>query len=217
MKWKSLRRAIQMYRNKGPIGDMALLKADAFGVRGTRETESRLDAVRGHAPPLDLEALRDLPEGTLGREYARLLDLGGYEPFTVSPAIEPDLLARNAFAYRLQITHDMFHVLTGFDTSYAGEIGVLAFTTAQDYTHVQRYLAMPLALLLYPLLAPRQIRAIYRCAWQGWRMGKRASFLIAERLEDWLARPVAELRAELGIELPARRTGPGYSPVATPA
>jgi ubiquinone biosynthesis protein COQ4 len=207
MRWKSLRRAIQVYRKKGAIGDMALLKADAFGVRGTRETESRLEAVRGYAPPLDMDALRALPEGTLGREYARLLDRGGYEPLTVSADIEPELLARNAFAYRLQITHDMFHVLTGFDTSYAGEIGVLAFTTAQGYTRVQRYLALPMAMLLYPILAPRQIQAIYCCVRQGWRMGKRASFLIAKPLEDGLSRPVAELRAELGIELPARRAG----------
>lgn len=215
MRWKSLRRAIRVYRQNGAIGDVALLKADAFGVRGTRDTEARIDAVRGYAPPLDLEMLRALPAGTLGREYARLLDRGGYQPLTVTAAIEPELLARNAFAYRLQITHDMFHVLTGFDTSYAGEIGVLAFTTAQGYTRVQRHVALPLAMLLYPILAPRQIRAIYRCVRQGWRMGKRASFLLAERLEDWLARPVAELRAELGIELPGRRAGAGYLPAAT--
>ena len=38
------------------------------------------------------------------------------------------------FALRYTVTHDIFHVLLGFDTSYAGEMGVFAFTIAQNYS-----------------------------------------------------------------------------------
>lgn len=94
----------------------------------------------------------------------------------------------------------MVHVLTGFDTSWAGELGVLGFSVTQGYTTAQRYLALPLA--LYPLLAPRQIPALWRCLRQGWRMGKQARFVLGCRLEDWFERPVDEVREELGIVVP---------------
>ena len=212
MRLASLIRAIRVHRQGGKPGDMAILKCDAFGLRGTKATEAGLGAVRGYAPPIDMDMLRALPDGTLGREYVRLLEDQGYTPLTVSEAIEPEILARNTFSYRLVITHDMIHVLTGFDTSRAGELGVLAFTAAQGYTRMQRYVTLPLAVLVYPLMAPRQIRSIVRCLVQGWRMGKRARLVIGQRLEDRFARPIPELRAELAIALPSQRTGAGYLP-----
>lgn len=212
MRLRSLLRAIRVRRQGGPLGDMAILKCDAFRMRGTKAVEAKLGAVRGYAPPIDMDALRALPDGTLGRDYVRLLEDNGYTPLTVSKDIEPELLARNTLPYRLVITHDMLHVLTGFDTSWAGELGVLAFTAAQGYTRAQRYVSLPMAILFYPLIAPRQIRAMFRCLVQGWRMGKRAAFVLGQRLEDVFARPITELRAELAIEVPSERTGAGYLP-----
>lgn len=212
MRLKSLLRAIRVQRQGGSPGDLAILKCDAFRLHGRRAVQRNLEHVRGYAPAIDLEALRALPDGTLGREYARLLDDNGYQQFSISSDIEPELLARNALGYRFVVTHDMIHVLTGFDTSWAGELGVLAFTSAQNYTRLQRYLALPLATLIYPLLAPRRVRSIFRCLVQGWRMGKRARFVLGERLEDDFARPVAELRARLDIKLPPDRATVGYLP-----
>jgi ubiquinone biosynthesis protein Coq4 len=102
-------------------------------------------------------------------------------------------------AARYAVTHDMFHVLMGFDTSLAGEIGVLAFAAAQGYTRVQRWIGLPLAALLYPLFSPRSTPAIFRALRRGWRMGKRARFLLGVRLEEKFDRPVSELRLELGL------------------
>jgi ubiquinone biosynthesis protein Coq4 len=194
-----LMKAVRMARAGGPLGDLAILKADAFDVRAAPEAEARLEAVRGYLPRIDLAALRSLPDGTLGREYARMLDNGGLSPFTVSEGFDPEVLRRNAFAARYAVTHDMFHVLTGFDTSWAGEMGVLAFAAAQGYTRMQRWVGLPLAALLYPMFSPRNTFAIFRALRRGWRMGKRARFLLGVRLEEHFGRPVAELRAELGL------------------
>ena len=46
---------------------------------------------------------------------------------------EAELLARNAFSIRYALIHDMVHVLTGFDASWVGEVGVLAFVGGQNY------------------------------------------------------------------------------------
>jgi ubiquinone biosynthesis protein Coq4 len=192
-------KAVRMLRGGVTLGDAAILKADAFGARATPEAEAQLEAVRGYLPPIDLAALRALPDGTLGREYARMLDDGGLKPFTVSEGFDPEILRRNVMAVRYAVTHDMFHVLMGFDTSWAGEIGVLAFAAAQGYTRAQRWLGLPLAALLYPLLSPRTAPAIFAALRRGWRMGKRARFLLGVRLEEHFARPVADLRVEFGL------------------
>lgn len=204
MRFASFKAFWRVLRAGGPTGDMAIYKCDAFGVRGSPAVERALAPVRGFAPRVDLAALRVLPDGSLGREYARLLDDNGYGAFEVSDAVSPDMLARNVFGLRLAVTHDMVHVLTGFDTSWAGELGVLAFSCGQGYSRGQRYVALPLALVLYPLRAPWQLRALLRCLRQGWRMGKQARFVLGERLEDWFARPVDEVRQMLGIVVPER-------------
>lgn len=196
---KQFLKAARMLRAGVATGDAAILKADAAGVRAAPEAEAKLDAVRGYLPRIDIAALRALPDGTLGREYARMLDDGGLTPFTVSEGFDPEILRRNTFAARLAVTHDMFHVLMGFDTTWAGEMGVLAFTAAQGYSRMQRWIGLPLATLLYPIFSPRMAPAIFRALRRGWRMGKRARFLLGVRLEEMFDRPVADLRAEFGI------------------
>ncbi|MEO1068360.1 MAG: Coq4 family protein, partial [Cyanobacteria bacterium J06638_6] len=136
------------------LGDFALLKADALGGKASPEVMAQLEPVVGYYPPIDLNALSQLPPGTFGYEYARHMRTNHLSPFTISPELD-DLARRNVFALRYAITHDIFHVLLGFDTSYAGEIGVLAFAVAQNYSRSQR-LGLWLAALLYPLLAPGQ-------------------------------------------------------------
>ena len=197
---KQLLKASRLLRSGGPLGDAAILKADAFDVRAAPSAEAQLGAVRGYLPRIDMAALRGLPDGTLGREYARMLDENGLSPFTVSEDFDPEVLRRNTFAARYAVTHDMFHVLTGFDTSWAGEMGVLAFAAAQGYTRVQRWIGLPLATVLYPIFSPRNAMAVFRALRRGWRMGKRARFLLGVRLEEHFERPIADLRAELGIE-----------------
>lgn len=208
MRWSSLRRLVRAIREGAANGDIALLKSDAFEASASPDCEARIAHLSGYHPPIDLEALRALPDATLGREYARLLDANGFTPFAVTEAIEPEIIARNVFGLRYAVTHDMFHVVTGFDTSWAGEIGVLGFAAAQRYLRAQLY-SIPLALVIYILRAPRQARAIVRCLREGWRMGRAAEHLLAQRLEDDFATPVMALRARLHID---DAPGPGAAP-----
>ncbi|MBD2509990.1 hypothetical protein H6G91_22280 [Nostoc muscorum FACHB-395] len=50
--------------------------------------------------------------------------------------------------------------LLDFDTSYAGEIGVLSFAATQNYGKSLQ-IGLWLARLLYPILAPQQTKAIF--------------------------------------------------------
>ncbi|MEH2306450.1 hypothetical protein [Nostoc sp.] len=50
--------------------------------------------------------------------------------------------------------------LLDFDTTYAGEIGVLSFAATQNYGKSLQ-IGLWLARLLYPILAPQQTKAIF--------------------------------------------------------
>jgi ubiquinone biosynthesis protein COQ4 len=199
---RSLRLATRLARRDldRHLADVAVLKSDAFGVGHSERTRSMLAPVTGYVPPLDLEALAALPEGTFGRAYARFMQENALSPFILTDAIDETTRERNVFGIRYATTHDMIHVLTGFDTSWAGELGVLAFAVAQRYTGWQRF-GYVLAWVLYPFFSRFRVRALLAAARRGNALGRRARCVLAVRLEEQLDRPIDEVRASLGIEL----------------
>lgn len=197
IKLKQLYRAVGDLKSGRNLGDAAILKADALGSRCAPEVEARLEGVRGYLPSIDREALKALPEGSFGRAYALYMERNELSPFTVSPGLE-EVVRRNVFAVRYAVTHDIFHLLLGFDTTLAGEIGVLAFAAAQGYSRSLR-LGLVLARVLYPLFAPRQIRAIRANVARGSALGKRAAFLLGVRFEERWETPLDTLRRELAL------------------
>lgn len=89
-------------------------------------------------PPLarQWEALRTLPEGTLGRAVARFYDARGFT-FPGSPGSAPPLLAQ----------HDWVHVLAGYGSTVESEIEVFAFLSrANDDPRAFSLLAMVISL-----------------------------------------------------------------------
>jgi ubiquinone biosynthesis protein COQ4 len=199
IKPKQLFRAFQkgLDSNQENLGDFAILKADALGASVNPAVMQQLETVVGYHPPINLEQLSTLPRGTLGYEYAHHMQVNQLKPFNVSPELE-DVAGRNVFALRYAVTHDIFHVLLGFDTSYAGEMGVLAFAVAQNYSRQQRW-GLWIATVLYPLLAPGQFREIFRQREKGWELGSRAEFLLAVPFEEMWHRPLNEVRKELRL------------------
>lgn len=158
-------------------------------------------------PPLfdDLDALRDLPTGTLGREYVRELDARGIDPAELAARTE-EAYGERPFtpehAYvrdRVRRAHDLFHTLTGHGIDVIGEAGVLAFTFGQ--TGNKGWAMLVLLNQLTCLVRGRLDCAVV--AWKGFRRGRRARFLPA--VDDWdrlLRLPLDEARAELGIAPP---------------
>jgi ubiquinone biosynthesis protein COQ4 len=196
LKFKQLYRALQALKSEN-LGDGAILKADAFGAKANPAIESQLQNVVGYHPPIDLEKLIQYPKGSFGYEYARHMQENHLKPFNVSPGLE-EIAERNVFALRYAITHDIFHVLLGFDTSYAGEIGVLAFAVEQDYSP-QLKVSLALAKAIYPILAPQQVKEIFTNLGKGQELGKKAKFLLGVRFEEYWDKSLTSVKAELGL------------------
>ncbi|MCB9704409.1 MAG: hypothetical protein H6711_21150 [Myxococcales bacterium] len=193
--YRELRRAL---KDPARAGDIPVYKSELSRTRARPEIEALLDDVRDYRPRLDLDALATLPEGTFGRAYVRFIRDNGLHPLVISDQVDPALVARNAFVVRYGIIHDMVHVLTGFDASWPGEIGVWAFVAAQGYSRVFTLSAI-LALLIAPLRAPTRLGASWRSFRRGWAMGREARRVLPLRLEERLGDDLAATRAELGI------------------
>lgn len=126
--------------------------------------------------PEELEALRQLPHGTLGFEVAHFLDHNGFDPLNSGDWI--------------QRTHDVWHVLTGFNSSPHDEFLLQIFTRAQVFRPTSAIVV--LVGWLTGMCNLQEIRQVLK-------MGKQAKPLINWDIQaDWHT-PVAEIRQRLNI------------------
>jgi ubiquinone biosynthesis protein COQ4 len=153
------------------------------------QARPRLDS-RG----LDREALRRLPDGTLGREYVRFLDDNGLNgDFFQAPPGVPDDIAY--LSMRLRQSHDVWHPVTGYGPSIRDELALQAFTWAQ--------LGLPhakLVVLAGVLRFGWSDRGLAKHVLRGYRRGRRAQPLGPVFWETRWERPLADVRAELAVE-----------------
>jgi ubiquinone biosynthesis protein COQ4 len=150
----------------------------------------------------DIPRLAELPVGTLGREYAQFMRANN-----LSPNFYPNLELTDDVEYfklHLYQTHDIWHVITGFDTTPAGELGLQAFYYAQLNG------PLPIVLLAAGLLngllynfadMPNRMAAIT----EGWTMGRNAQALLGLKWDQFWQTPIAQLRKDLGI-VPAHKS-----------
>jgi len=161
-------------------------------LRFVKANVGRLDdkfmAVRFHS-------LRDLPAGTLGREYVRLLDDNGW-PVPGDAGALSDII----------VHHDMSHVLGGYGTDAVGEIETACFSAGYQRKE-------PFTFVLFVLL---QFHAGGRAtAGPGAQTGdfdceralaalERGAEMSVDLTDDWdywevVGVPVEELRSRYGI------------------
>ena len=122
--------------------------------------------------PIDMDALEQLPEGSLGHCYASQLKAQGITPQTL---IDPAPISgdQDFIVHRLKETHDIVHVLTGFGVDGVGEIGLQAFNLAQNRS--------PLAVLLIfggmlkNLQDDQPLEALLHAINRGFEMGLQAN------------------------------------------
>ncbi|HEY2772682.1 MAG TPA: Coq4 family protein [Candidatus Binatia bacterium] len=155
------------------------------------------------------EHLRGLPDGTLGREYARFLDREGIDAeglVEASSIIEPNLfLDRRAevLSNRLRDTHDLWHIVTGYDRDIFGEVALLAFTFAQTRNYGVGFVVLAAMTKLWM----EGHRDGVRLVWRAWRRGRRAGSFVGADWEGLLQLPLSDVRRCLSItEVPV------YSP-----
>lgn len=196
---------IEALPGRSPVKMTAKMRTIASG---RRLLETRPDL---KARLLDRDALRALPEGSLGRAYVAFVEREGISAAGIVEASEvgstgpaelpPDV---DYYGDRMRDTHDLWHVVTGFGADLLGEAALLAFYFAQT-KHPGIGLIASLAVL-------RRVPGARAAIFDAYRRGGRAEWLPAIEWEDLLALPLSEVRARLNVA-----AVPAYAPVTTDA
>ncbi|WNZ23104.1 ubiquinone biosynthesis protein [Leptolyngbya sp. NK1-12] len=185
-----------------------LVKAPAYqlAVDELQQNDSAARTIiqeRYSAPIPPLELLLDLPRNSLGYTYATSLQAAGLQPLDVDPSlfswerVDSDV---SYVEYRYQITHDLWHVVTGFDTSPLGELGLQAFYLAQ-FRLPSALVALVGGLVGFMVSSPEALPILIATIEQGWQMGKNAKQLIAQKWEEEWEKPVSQWQEELKIQI----------------
>ena len=145
----------------------------------------------------DLNALAELPVGTLGREYADFMNRRGLK-FDFYPKI-PMVTPIKFFRIHLYQTHDLWHIVTGFRADPTGELGLQAFYLAQTHLPLPMILiaaGLLNAVLFQPSDAIPRIEAIVK----GWNMGKVSEQIFGFPWATHWSTPLKDVRKMMAIE-----------------
>ena len=157
------------------------------------------EMVEQRYPPFqpDIPALETLAKGTLGRAYAEMIRRLNYD----ADFFRPRDTSTEALwlTQRIASTHDLHHVIAGFNTETAGESGVLSITAIQ--------IGFPAYVLLNTLAGfrafrfqPDEFEKISRAIAVGSRIGLEATPLVVQRWEEGWEKPLHQWREELGVK-----------------
>jgi ubiquinone biosynthesis protein Coq4 len=144
----------------------------------------------------DMDALLKLPEATLGYCFARQLRDKGFDPdyFRVRE-VHTDL---DYVLMRLRQTHDIWHIVTGFDTDPISELGIKAVELAQTRRPMAAVVAAG-GVLRFLYKDPDHLGEALCAVSEGYQMGIKAKLLLAQKWEDHWERPLEEWRTMLNL------------------
>lgn len=145
-------------------------------------------------PDLDMVALRAMPEGTLGREFARYFEVNRIEPFVTTFAIDSD---EAYLSKRYRETHDLFHVITGYATDVLGEMELQAFVLGNTGVPSAALVLVFATAIRVKMHGTAELRAYFERLVAAYRRGKQSRMLLTVEWEKYWDRSVSELSAQL--------------------
>jgi len=147
-------------------------------------------------PMHDLKQLDQLPDGTLGKEYARHMFQHQFSPdFYPRIGADTDL---NYLRQRANESHDVWHVVTGIDVDEPGELKLLAVDLAQSHWPLAAFV-IGAAFLVTTFRTPTRLGELGDAIAEGWMMGKKIKPLMAYKWEEMWHRPLIDIQQELGV------------------
>ncbi|BFM40639.1 Coq4 family protein [Synechocystis sp. LKSZ1] len=162
-------------------------------------------------PPYNLEAMLNMPKGSLGWTYGRIMSTLGYNPqfYRTPPSFENP---EDYIIFRVYKTHDLHHILTGFSLDNFGELGVISVFGGQIGFPAFVFLDLLSMMMAFfandglysevedPIEQARTLGYRFRLISDGIEMGMKAKPLFPVKWEEMLEHSLDELRAEFQIE-----------------
>jgi ubiquinone biosynthesis protein COQ4 len=216
IQWRRLRVQLAILQEADPskVLDAAYSVGDALGgmsderqlarFLGRPEGVSLLQSRTSLSHALaDHEALRSMPEGSLGRVFLTFCerhDLNARKLIASQHRMSRDYAALDPVRQwandRFTVMHDLWHVLAGYDATNAGESALMCFSLPQRANDRALPIFIAMALLVRRISPRNAFEAIGR--------GRRAAYLWSKPFEEMLPEPLESVRARLGIDPPGQ-------------
>jgi ubiquinone biosynthesis protein COQ4 len=153
----------------------------------------------------DREALRAMPEGSVGRAYLRFVESqslsadGLVAASEEAPRREGNSPDERWLGCRLRDIHDLQHVVCGYGRDTLGELCLLSFMATQT---PNRGIAFIIFMARRKARQATTLFSVDACIEEGRRIGEAAIWFAAVNWEERLAEPLDRLRRELGVLKP---------------
>jgi ubiquinone biosynthesis protein COQ4 len=159
----------------------------------------------------DREGLGSLAEGSLGREYLAFVEAEGISADGLVDASEISRTRNEAAELRwirnwLRDSHDMWHAVLGYQSDLIGEAALLAFSHYQT-RNIGVGMIATMAWFKIGQVTDRNLGA-RNAILDGRRRARQSAWFLEVPWHEWLARPVDEVRRDLGVD-----RLPQYQPV----
>lgn len=206
---KAMRRLIRNKEDTAQVFEIMRALSGRSVSRGYRRMLSTVEGGRQAFMAEELARKLDDPQwlaqfgaGTVGAEYRAFREARGFTAdglAQVEREVVPFIDAPHPIVWysrRLRDVHDIWHVLTGYETDALGEACVVAFSYGQT-----RNLGFAFIGLAAATEIRRETRSIpaRRAVLQAWRIGKAARWLPALDYEALFRQPLDVARERLGL------------------
>jgi ubiquinone biosynthesis protein COQ4 len=190
----------------GSSTEPAFRRFDASEV-GRKQREDRARLLRALD---DRDRLRRLPEGTFGRTYADFMDREGLSTNGVQDAdreanpgrletLERDFPEAYTYFWYMNLSHDLYHVLTGYHRDALGEAALLRFTHEHTGSNGIKFIARMAGLRIR--LEDRGV-PVGKIMSEAARLGAEAEDFITTDWTELLDLPLGEVRERLNVGRP---------------
>lgn len=149
-----------------------------------------------HRLRFSIPELRELPPGTLGREFAEHMIANGLDPSALPTLPTPN--DRGFFRAHLYETHDVWHAVTGFRTDVVGELGLQGFYLAQTRSRLP-LLLLAIGFLRSAIYDESLAEPLMEALIRGYRMGQEAAPLFGARWDEMWEVPIDTVRSKFWI------------------
>ncbi|MEC4813187.1 MAG: Coq4 family protein [Scytonema sp. PMC 1069.18] len=139
---------------------------------------------------------RDCPPGSLGYAYYHHMTRNGIPAYEYSAFEASDDISY--IKLRKMQTHDIWHVITGYNTNIFEELALQGFYQGQTPTVYQTLLMLALV-LHFATVQTKDLNTALEALFEGWHRGRTARPLWAVRWEEMWQRPLADIQAEYNI------------------
>jgi len=192
---------VEALNGNAVVRDFERFMASALGPGLLSDRSFLPDILDDHAP------IEQLPEGSVGHAYLTFMRREGLS--AAGLVAESEIQRDNDVEYdddllwymnRLRDTHDLYHVLTGYNRDALGEASLLGYTHSQHQGRGISFIAF-MGGRQIAKYAPRDTR-VKEVISEGRRNGKAAKRIAEQDISALLHEPIDAARARLNIAKP---------------